>query len=67
MRVLDVRSMLAALVCVFACMGGSAQAAGISVTPITWDVVGLDSNSPATGPERVPDRRSGLQHERRRR
>ena len=31
-----------------------AQAAGITVTPITWDVVGLDSNSPSTGPDVFP-------------
>jgi len=28
--------------------------ASLSVTPITWNVVGLDSNSPATGPNRFP-------------
>jgi uncharacterized repeat protein (TIGR01451 family) len=26
----------------------------LSVTPITWNVIGLDSNSPATGPNRFP-------------
>jgi len=54
MRVLDARLMLAALVLVFSFLGGSAQAAGITVTPITWDVVGLDSNSPASGPNVFP-------------
>ncbi len=54
MRVHDVRLMLAALVVAFACLGGTAQAAGITVTPITWDVVGLDSNAPATGPDVFP-------------
>ena len=32
----------------------SATAASLTVTPITWNVVGLDSNSPATGPNRFP-------------
>ncbi|MEO5857854.1 MAG: DUF11 domain-containing protein, partial [Pyrinomonadaceae bacterium] len=26
----------------------------LTVTPITWNIVGLDSNSPATGPNRFP-------------
>ena len=34
---------------------GSAQAAvALTLTPITWDVVGLDSNTPASGPNRFP-------------
>jgi uncharacterized repeat protein (TIGR01451 family) len=40
--------MLAALVLPIA-----AQAT-LTVTPLTWDVVGLDSNSPATGPRHFP-------------
>ena len=35
--------------------GASAPAsAALSVTPITWNIVGLDSNSPAFGPNRFP-------------
>jgi len=29
-------------------------AAGLSVTPITWDVIGLDSNNPSVGPNHFP-------------
>ena len=36
-----------------ALLAGSAHAA-LTVTPITWNVVGLDSNSPTTGPFRFP-------------
>ena len=32
----------------------SSFAAIISVTPVTWNVIGLDSNSPTTGPNRFP-------------
>ena len=32
----------------------SAFAADISVTPITWDIIGLDSNDPQTGPNQFP-------------
>lgn len=32
----------------------SAFAAEFSVTPITWDVIGLDSNDPQTGPNQFP-------------
>lgn len=28
--------------------------ASLTVTPITWNVIGLDSNNPATGPNRFP-------------
>src|SRR6478752_5610516 len=28
--------------------------ATLSVTPLTWNVIGLDSNSPATGPQNFP-------------
>lgn len=35
---------------------GPAQAADptLTITPITWNVIGLDSNAPATGPNRFP-------------
>ena len=41
---------------------GSVQAASsLTVTPITWDVVGLDSNDPInSGPEKLPGRRAGM-------
>ncbi len=32
----------------------TAASAALSVTPLTWNVVGLDSNSPATGPHLFP-------------
>ncbi|MCW5202075.1 hypothetical protein VU12_03950 [Desulfobulbus sp. US4] len=32
----------------------SAFAADISVTPITWDIIGLDSNDVSTGPNKFP-------------
>ena len=36
-------------------VAGSASAAvSLTISPITWDVVGLDSNNPATGPNRFP-------------
>ncbi len=38
---------------VAALLAGTAQAA-LTVTPLTWDVVGLDSNSPTTGPRYFP-------------
>ncbi|MBL0028214.1 MAG: DUF11 domain-containing protein [Rhodanobacteraceae bacterium] len=31
-----------------------ASQAAMSVTPLTWNIVGLDSNSPATGPKHFP-------------
>ncbi len=34
-------------------VGGHASAA-LTVTPIAWDIVGLDSNSPTTGPRNFP-------------
>lgn len=33
---------------------GSFAAGDLTVTPITWNIVGLDSNNPATGPNRFP-------------
>ncbi len=32
----------------------AAMAASITATPLTWNIVGLDSNNPATGPNRFP-------------
>jgi uncharacterized repeat protein (TIGR01451 family) len=32
----------------------AAGTASLSITPISWNVVGLDSNSPSTGPNRFP-------------
>jgi uncharacterized repeat protein (TIGR01451 family) len=32
----------------------SVAQAALTVTPITWNIVGLDSNSPATGPKNFP-------------
>ncbi len=32
----------------------AALSASITATPLTWNIVGLDSNSPATGPNRFP-------------
>lgn len=32
----------------------SSAAAALSVTPITWNIIGLDSNTPSTGPNRFP-------------
>ena len=32
----------------------STASAALTITPITWDIIGLDSNSPATGPYRFP-------------
>ncbi|MEP6942428.1 MAG: hypothetical protein ABI981_05805 [Betaproteobacteria bacterium] len=37
----------------FALLATGADAA-LTVTPITWNVIGLDSNSPASGPNRFP-------------
>ncbi|HSH14035.1 MAG TPA: hypothetical protein VLA15_09805, partial [Desulfurivibrionaceae bacterium] len=31
-----------------------ALAAVTSITPVTWNIVGLDSNSPLSGPNRFP-------------
>ncbi|MDH4335312.1 MAG: hypothetical protein OEW24_08685, partial [Chloroflexota bacterium] len=34
---------------------GQADAAvALTITPLTWNVIGLDSNGPATGPNRFP-------------
>ncbi|MDQ3280708.1 MAG: DUF11 domain-containing protein, partial [Acidobacteriota bacterium] len=42
-------------VCLLPCMFFAAAAqAALTVTPITWDVIGLDSNSPTSGPRDFP-------------
>src|SRR5687768_1503802 len=33
---------------------GSIAPGDLTVTPLTWNIVGLDSNNPATGPNRFP-------------
>ncbi|MBK8033552.1 MAG: DUF11 domain-containing protein [Chloroflexi bacterium] len=47
-------SLLALLLLVFVGLVSPVYAAGITVTPITWDILGLDSNSPTTGPRLFP-------------
>src|SRR5687768_5794597 len=32
----------------------SGQSPSLSITPITWDIIGLDSNEPSTGPRNFP-------------
>src|SRR5262249_17846465 len=32
----------------------SAQGSVLTVAPLTWNIIGLDSNSPATGPQHFP-------------
>ena len=32
----------------------ASAAANLTVTPLTWNVIGLDSNSPTSGPYRFP-------------
>ncbi|PLY00498.1 MAG: hypothetical protein C0622_08595 [Desulfuromonas sp.] len=41
-------------VILFFCSVLNTHAAVTSVTPITWNIIGLDSNSPAFGPNRFP-------------
>lgn len=38
----------------FALPAQAAPSPSLSVTPITWDIVGLDSNSPTKGPQNFP-------------
>ena len=45
---------LAALLGLFLLAPSLASAAVTSVTPLTWNIVGLDSNTPAFGPNRFP-------------
>lgn len=59
MRLCRPWSRLAAAVAVAAGLGALAPAdaraaASLTVTPITWNVIGLDSNSPTSGPNRFP-------------
>src|SRR5687767_13499276 len=35
-------------------LGPAVAQAALTVTPITWDIIGLDSNSPASGPQHFP-------------
>jgi uncharacterized repeat protein (TIGR01451 family) len=44
----------AAAVVVPAVPQANAAPAALSVTPLTWNVIGLDSNTPETGPNRFP-------------
>ncbi len=37
-------------------------AAILSITPITWDVIGLDSNNLAAGPDTFPVECAGVQY-----
>src|SRR5438105_10193467 len=48
-------TLLGAVVALGALTTGPAHASPIlTITPLTWNVVGLDSNSPATGPDTFP-------------
>ena len=46
--------MVAVSVGVFSVPATHADAPSLTVTPLTWNVVGLDSNTPASGPNRFP-------------
>ena len=47
--------LLAVMISVSPFSAGKAEAAvSLSITPITWDVIGLDSNDVTTGPNRFP-------------
>ena len=48
------RNFLAAAALVIGSMIALPATAALTITPITWNVVGLDSNSPTTGPFRFP-------------
>ena len=51
-RRLFLRGLLPALfLVVLAAQGAQAQ---LSITPVTWNVIGLDSNNPAVGPNKFP-------------
>ena len=41
----------------------SAQSSVLTVTPLTWNIIGLDSNSPATGPKDFPVGRMSVTRE----
>lgn len=49
-----VAALMYAFIAVAATLSPRDARAELSVTPITWNIVGLDSNSPATGPRRFP-------------
>ena len=40
----------------------TAQQASLSVTPLTWNVIGLDSNNVNVGPNQFSVRRTRVQH-----
>ena len=49
--------LLLLLLCIFLgliCLMSGQVAAALTVTPSTWNVIGLDSNTPAFGPNRFP-------------
>ncbi len=46
-------SLLVLLLLVFTVLVSPVHAAGITVTSITWDILGLDSNSPVQGGPRL--------------
>jgi uncharacterized repeat protein (TIGR01451 family) len=39
------------LLLVFVCVGAQSAYAGLTITPVTWNVIGLDSNNVNTGPD----------------
>ncbi|MCA1610500.1 MAG: hypothetical protein LC780_06495, partial [Acidobacteria bacterium] len=45
---------IAGAVIAFALLAASPAMAALSVGPISWNVIGLDSNSPASGPDHFP-------------
>src|ERR1041384_6627549 len=42
---------LACLLVFFCCVGLGTAYAGLTVTPVTWNVIGLDSNNTSAGPD----------------
>lgn len=50
------RKRLAGLVlgCLIAVLAAATDAAALTITPNTWNIIGLDSNTPALGPNRFP-------------
>ena len=49
-----VRRIGCALLAAASVLAAGTAGATLTVTPITWNVVGLDSNSPASGPRHFP-------------
>ncbi|MDH4164265.1 MAG: hypothetical protein OEW15_16500 [Nitrospirota bacterium] len=43
-----------AVCCVLALTAAASDASALTITPNTWNVIGLDSNTPALGPNRYP-------------